>query len=439
MPIYDFDLRLCLNVRKIAVRVTKNAQPAAMRADYDVSRSRFNLSLRRGNIPSYIQSRAGVRETEMGRGSHQKIGQQVTPNLRDLRIVFGLRMKHRSYLLPAAAVVVAIAIFVADTVTDLEIAVAVLYVVVVLMSVGFCRKRGIMFVFLVCMSLTVLSYFLTQTGDPKSGLINCGISLIAIAATTALVLKIQSAQTAANEAREQLAHIARVTTLGEMTASIAHEVNQPLTAILTSANAGSRWLTSKPPNTKKAIQAIDRIARDANRASEVVGRIRALTKGTPPKMEWVNINEVIQEVVALSGNEIKTNQIALTLKLSDAIPLVLGDHVQLQQVLLNLIVNAVEAMRAGGERGGELVISSKNESGEVAIITVCDSGIGLRPDMLDQIFDAFYTTKAGGTGMGLAICRAIAEAHGGRIWATTHGSNGANFHLALPIKKKEAA
>jgi len=349
-------------------------------------------------------------------------------------------MKTRSYasafaapsFLPLATIALAFGIFIVDTVTDLEIAVAALYVTVVLMSVGFCRRRGVIFVSSTCIVLTILSYLLTSTGAPRAGLINCAISLVAIAATTFLALKIKSAETAVYEARAQLAHMARVTTLGELAASIAHEVSQPLTAITASASACSRWVAEQPPNIEKARQALDRIAKDANRAGEVIGRVRSLIKKTPPQMEWLNINEAIRDVVAMTANEIEQNRISFHTKLTGDIPPVLGDRIQLQQVMLNLIINAIEAIAAANGAVRNLLVSSAiSESGGI-LVSIHDTGVGVEPDKLDQLFDAFYTTKVGGMGMGLAICRAIIEAHGGRIWAKQNIPCGAIFQFILP-------
>ena len=342
-------------------------------------------------------------------------------------------------MLPIVAIALAIAIFIVDTVTDLEIAVAVFYVAVVLMSLSFCRRRGVVLVSAGCMALTVISYFLTPTGSPHSGFVNCMISLSAIAATTYLGLKIKSVEVAALEARAHLAHVGRLTALGELTASIAHEVNQPLAAVVTSGNACLRWLDGQTPNLNKARQSVERIVKDANRASEVVGRVRSLAKRTPPEKDWLNINETILEIIALTRGEIEQNHISLRTQLSDDLPLILGDRVQLQQVLLNLILNGIEAVSAvsGGPR--EVLITSTKEPSNGVQIAIRDFGIGLEPAKVDHVFDAFHTTKLGGMGIGLTISRSIIEAHGGRIWATPNGSRGAVFQFTLPSGRDEAS
>src|SRR5664280_758511 len=350
-------------------------------------------------------------------------------------------MKPRSYapaiatspILPLATAALAVAIFVIDTVTNLEIAVAVLYVAVVLMSVGFCQKRGVILVSLACGALTVLSFFLTESGPSTTGLINCGISLLAIAATTLLVLRIESAELTAQQAKAQLAHIARVTALGELTASIAHEVNQPLTATVINAKASLHFLAAQPPNLEEARQAIECIAKDATRASDVVARVRDLAKRTPPQKELLNINETVNEIIKLTSSEIQNNHISLRTQFSNGLPLILGDRVQLQQVILNLVLNAIEAMNGVADDSRELLIKTAEDNSNSVLVAIHDTGSGLEPDKIDSLFDAFYTTKRDGMGMGLAISRSIIEAHGGRVWAEPNTPQGAIFQFTLPV------
>ena len=339
-----------------------------------------------------------------------------------------------SSILPFVAAAITIGIFVVDTLTDLEIAVAVLYVAVVLMSVGFCRKRGVVLVSLGCMALTVLSHFLTQSGSPTAGLINGGIGLAAIAATTFLVLRIQSAELTALEAKAQIAHIARVTTLGELTASIAHEVNQPLAATVINGNASLRWLAAQPPNLGEARQAIERIVNDANRAADVIARVRSLAKRTPPQKELLSINETIQGIINLTTSEIQSNHAVLHTEFFDALPLVAADRIQLQQVILNLILNAIEAMNGVTEELRELLVRTGPDGSNAVLVAIHDTGPGLEPGKIDHLFDAFYTTKHDGLGMGLAISRSIIEAHNGRIWAEPNTPRGAVFKFTLPAR-----
>lgn len=342
-----------------------------------------------------------------------------------------LRASVISSILPSVAAALAAGIFVLDTVTDLEIAVAVLYVAVVLMSVGFCRRRGVILVSLGCMALTIVSYTLTGRGSPEAGLVNCGISLLAIAATTFLALKIESAKVIAHEARAQLAHVARVTALGELAASIAHEVNQPIAAAVINGNAGLRWLASEPPNLEETRDAIRRIVTDANRAADIIARVRGLARRAPLQKDRLSLNEVVKDVMALTAKEMQDSHVSLNIQLSDDLPPVSGDRVQLQQVILNLVLNAIEAMSdADGAR--KLRISTAQEGSKDALVAIHDNGRGLDPTKIDRLFEAFYTTKRGGLGMGLAISRSIIEDHGGRIWAESNTPRGAVFRFTLP-------
>jgi PAS domain S-box-containing protein len=241
-----------------------------------------------------------------------------------------------------------------------------------------------------------------------------------------------------HQARAQLAHVTRVTTLGELTASIAHEVNQPLSGIVSSGNASLRWLANHPPNIDSAIHSIDRIIRDANRASEVVGRVRGLAKRAPLQKAWVNVNETVQETLALTRTEIEKNVVALKSQLSDDVPLIFSDRIQLQQVILNLIINAIEAIGATSDGPRDLLVrTAKDKSGGV-IVAVSDSGAGMDPSTLENIFAAFYTTKREGMGMGLAVSRSIIESQGGRLWATQNKPRGAIFQFTLPPGHEDA-
>lgn len=349
----------------------------------------------------------------------------------------GYRAGTTPSILPYAAGTLAIVIFVIDTLTDLEIAFPVFYIAVVLISVSFLEKRGVMVVSLACMALTILSFFLTPSGAAEAGLINCVISLSAIATSTYLVLKIESAEVAAHEARAHLAHFARLTTLSELTASIAHEVKQPLGAIVTSGNACSRWLASQPPNLEKAQHAVTRIVADANRASAIIDRVRGLAKRAPPQNDWFELNEAVLEVLALTRSEIEMHRISLQAELTPDLPRIWGDRVQLQQVILNLVINAAEALAGNSQGPRQLMVQSKKGISNDVAIVVGDTGPGLDPITLDRLFDAFYTTKRDGMGMGLVIGRAIVEAHGGRIWATAVIPTGARFEFTIPVEKAE--
>jgi PAS domain S-box-containing protein len=240
------------------------------------------------------------------------------------------------------------------------------------------------------------------------------------------------------DAQNKLGHANRVTTMGHLTASIAHEVNQPIAASVTNAQAALRWLDSQPPDLNEVRQALARIVKDGNRAGDVVGRIRDLIKKRPPRQDRLEINATIREVIDLTHGEAVKSGVSVQTELTDGLPLIQGDRVQLQQVMLNLIINAVEAMSGVEEGSRELLISSaKAEFGGV-LVAVRDSGPGLPPATLEHLFDAFYTTKSGGMGIGLSICRSIIEAHGGRVWATSNAPRGAVFQLNLPCARMNA-
>jgi PAS domain S-box-containing protein len=233
------------------------------------------------------------------------------------------------------------------------------------------------------------------------------------------------------EAQSELAHVSRVTTMGELAASIAHEVSQPLAGIVTNANASLRWLGAESPNLEEARESIRRIVRDGNRSSDVVSRMRTLFKKAYTATESLDINDAIEEVVTLTEREAQRNHVTLFMELAADLPPVTGDRVQLQQVVVNLILNGIEAMRSPENRERNLTIrSQRGEGGEVRVV-VQDSGIGFDPKSAERMFDAFHTTKPGGLGMGLSISRSIVESHGGRLWAVANHGAGATFQFTL--------
>jgi PAS domain S-box-containing protein len=230
----------------------------------------------------------------------------------------------------------------------------------------------------------------------------------------------------------ELAHINRVSVLGELAASIAHEVGQPLAGVVSNGGACLRWLAGDAPNLEKAREAASRIVRDGKRAGEIIARIRALTRRAATPQEKLELNETIREVLALVGDEAKRRNVRIQAQLADGLAPVAGDRVQLQQVMLNLVMNGIEAMGNIGGRARDLVISTRNLEPDQVQVTVDDAGTGLDPNAVDKIFDPFYTTKPGGMGMGLSISRSILEAHGGRLWATAKDGPGTLFHFTLP-------
>jgi len=262
---------------------------------------------------------------------------------------------------------------------------------------------------------------------------NGSADLIEYIGTVMDVTERRQAEAALREARSDLARINRVTTMGELTASLAHEVNQPIAAAVTNADTCLRWLAAGAPNLEEARAAAMRIVKDGMRAAEIISRIRLLFKKGILQRELVDINEIIREMAVLLRGEATRHSISLRTELEADLSQIMGDRVQLQQVFMNLMLNGIDAMK-DMNAGGELTIKSpRPESGQL-LISVNDTGVGLPAQQADQIFNAFITKKVQGTGMGLPISRSIVESHGGRLWAADNSPPGASFYLSLPTK-----
>jgi C4-dicarboxylate-specific signal transduction histidine kinase len=246
------------------------------------------------------------------------------------------------------------------------------------------------------------------------------------------------ASEALREAQMELAHVNRVTTMGQLTASIAHEVNQPLAGVVANAEACLRWLDRETPDLEEARQSVRWIMDDGNRASEVIRRVRALARKTSIERVALDLNEVVREVMALVQGELINNAVSLRLELAPAPSRILGDRVQLQQVIINLVMNGIEAMQSVTERPRELTIRSRQDEAGQVLVSVTDCGVGISAENANRLFNAFFTTKSSGMGMGLSICRSIMEAHGGRLWATTNLPHGATFQFTLPANADTA-
>ena len=242
------------------------------------------------------------------------------------------------------------------------------------------------------------------------------------------------AEEALNKARAELAHAARVMTLGALTASIAHEVNQPLSGIITNASTCLRMLAADPPNLDGARTTAQRTLRDGNRASEVIQRLRSLFARKQPKTELVDLNDAAREVLALSWRELQLGHVILRTEFDEGLPTVRGDRVQLQQVILNLILNAADAMRTVDDRPRDLLVATSRDDANQVRLSVCDVGVGIDPQNLEKLFDAFYTTKSHGMGVGLSISRSIIESHEGRLWASANDGPGATFSFSIPCR-----
>jgi C4-dicarboxylate-specific signal transduction histidine kinase len=232
------------------------------------------------------------------------------------------------------------------------------------------------------------------------------------------------ASEALREAQIGLAHANRVTTMGQLTASIAHEVNQPLAAIIANAEACLRWLDRETPDLGAARRSVEWVIDDSNRANEVIRRVRSLAKKTDLEKAPLDINDVVREVMALVQRELTSHQASLRMDLAPALPMILGDRIQLQQVIINLVMNGAEAMQSVIDRPRELVIRSAQHETQKVLVSVTDCGVGISAEDADRLFNPFFTTKSSGMGMGLSICRSIIEAHGGRLWVTANIPHG---------------
>jgi C4-dicarboxylate-specific signal transduction histidine kinase len=261
-----------------------------------------------------------------------------------------------------------------------------------------------------------------------------GITFIILAcASVTSAFERKRAEEALRQAQADLARVNRVNTLAELTASLAHEVNQPIAAAVANADACVRWLARDPPDLEEARAAAMEIMKDGTRAAEIIGRIRQLFKKGTPRRELLDVNEVIREMLVLLHSEVARCSISVRTELAADLPEIMGDRVQLQQVVMNLIGNSIDAMKdMDGMR--ELAIKSQRAENGHLMVSVSDTGVGLPPQQVDQIFNAFFTTKLHGTGMGLSISRSIVESHSGRLWATDNDPCGASFHLTLPAK-----
>jgi C4-dicarboxylate-specific signal transduction histidine kinase len=276
--------------------------------------------------------------------------------------------------------------------------------------------------------------FLRIVGHP---ILNAAGEVTELIGSTIDLTERKQATDALRKAQADLAHISRLTMIGELTASIAHEVNQPLAAVVTNANACLLWLDRASPNLDEAREAVRRIIRDGNRGSNVIARIRDLVRKLRPTSEQLDINDVVREIMKLTRADMQG--VMLQLELAENLPRVAADRVQLQQVLLNLVMNAIDAMKLVTHRARTLCIHTRDCEGRAVLVSVKDSGVGLNPGQLEQLFDTFYTTKPEGLGMGLSISRSIIEGHGGRLWAEINHGPGATFQFSLPIADPCAA
>jgi C4-dicarboxylate-specific signal transduction histidine kinase len=247
------------------------------------------------------------------------------------------------------------------------------------------------------------------------------------------------ASEALREAQMALAHANRVTTMGELAASIAHEVNQPLAGVIANAEACLRWLDRETPDLDKVRRSVEWVIEDGNRASEVIQRVRALANKAEIEKVPLEVNDLVSEVIALVQRELISHRVTLRTEFAPALPMILGDRVQLQQVVINLVMNGIEAMQSTTDRPRELVIRSGQDNAHGVLVSVTDCGVGISTEDADRLFNPFFTTKSSGMGMGLSICRSIIEAHGGRLLATANVPYGARFQFTLPANADTAS
>jgi len=252
-----------------------------------------------------------------------------------------------------------------------------------------------------------------------------------------LEIKVSDRTAALMQTQAELARLSRALSMGELTASIAHEISQPLTAVVTNGDACLQWLSASPPNLEKARQSTEKIIQDGTRAGAVVARIRALFKKEEPVKDWVNVNETIQELVEFLRHEASSRHISIGTRLIPSMPLVNVDRVQLQQVVLNLVMNAMDALADAAGKQREIVIRSSTSAENEILVSVEDCGPGVNPEAIDKIFDPFFTTKPQGIGVGLSISRSIIESHEGRLWSTPNPNGGAIFQFTLPMGRQE--
>ncbi len=322
-------------------------------------------------------------------------------------------------------------IFLLDTLTHYEVAVAVFYAVLILAAGRTLSHHQIVKLACLCVGLTVLSVLLTPSGNLATGIVNTTISVVAIALIVTVHGKMDIARRQAQKAQQQIARLTRIQSLEGLSSSIAHEINQPLAAMLTSAQTCQRWLAQDPPNTDKARQSAERIVHDAQRASAIITRVRSLTQGGAVQAHAFDLNMAIQEVLGLLQTELHAHSILVQSSLLPNLPSAWGDKVYVQQVLSNLFLNAMEAMEQVPPQFRVLQLGTRLDD-NMLLLTVGDKGPGLQPGQEEQIFETFWTTKPQGMGLGLSISRSMVEALGGQLWASNQIEGGAVFCLSLP-------
>jgi len=324
-------------------------------------------------------------------------------------------------------------VFLADTFSAYEVAVAVFYSVVILAAASYLQRTPLLWLCASCVALTLFSLLLSTQGSWRTGLLNTLISLTAIAATTWLALKRAAAEMDAQRAQTHLLRLARIQTLEGLTTTIAHELSQPLTAIVSSAEAGQRWLAQQPPQHARARETLQRILDAGGQASGILGRVRSLSQAAAPARQPFDLNAATQEVLHLAAAQLAHWHIQLVTHWDTDLPPVFADKIQVQQVVSNLLLNAIEAMQGEGARLPRCLHVVSAQQGDSAVLSIQDNGAGFAPALAEQLFAAFWTTKAQGLGLGLGISRMLVEAQGGQISAHNVPEGGARFCFSLPL------
>jgi C4-dicarboxylate-specific signal transduction histidine kinase len=318
---------------------------------------------------------------------------------------------------------------------NLATAVCLYLIVVVLLSVqgNFLSSAVVSLIAVACLMYYFAPPIFSFRVKDQFEVVAIIVFLTTSALITHFVSRVRKSAEELRQSQANLAHVSRVTTMGELTASLAHEINQPIAAAATDANTCLRWLAREQPDVEEAREAALRVVKDTTRAAEIISRIRLLFKKSTPQRELVDVNEVVREMIVLARSEATRYKILVGTDLATDLPQVTGDRVQLQQVLMNLMMNSIDAMKdVDGTR--ELMIKSGRAEKEQVLVSVSDTGVGLPAQQADQIFNAFFTTKLHGTGMGLRISRSILESHGGRLWAENNSPRGANFYFTISSK-----
>ena len=352
---------------------------------------------------------------------------------------------HRGWVL-ALMVLAMLAIAWWDTVMEQAVAASVLYTLVILVALRSLPARGVMLVAAASVVLTVASHVWTGDSASEAGWINACISVLAVVVTAYLGLRMHKAQALAQAAQTRLMQLTRVGNMGALGASIAHEVNQPLAAIVSSGNACQRWLAQQPLQLARAQQSLQRMLEEVMRASQVINRVRGMARGEPPQLEPVVLAPLVEDILQLLHASGGPHAVPVRWQPAADLPRVQADPLQLQQVLGNVLLNASEAVQEAVEQGvlpreaGSITLRAVLRPDQQVQLTVCDNGVGLPPVVAAHVFEAFRSTKPQGMGLGLSLCRSMVEAMGGQMWAEARsdGVQGAMFHCTLPVAAAHA-